>query len=407
MSASETVEVRGHIVDSLILAKVLDLIVDAGATYTVVDLDLGTSHVDPSAARIAITAADDKALDALLAELHPHGAHPLEAVDAVVAPAEAGGVLPDGFYATTNLPTEVRVGGRWVEVARPEMDCALVLASADGVDRARAVPMHRVHAGDLVVVGRAGVRVRPLERPRGRSPFEFMTSEVSAEKPKALLVAQVAERIRAAKAGGGRLLAVPGPAVVHTGAGPHLATLVRDGWVDVVFSGNGFAVHDIESSLLGTSLGVSVREGTAAEGSHANHLRVINDVRRWGSIRAGVEDGRLQAGVMYECVRRGIPFVLGGSVRDDGPLPDVITDVVAAQDAMRRHLDGVAVAVVLASTLHAVAVGNLLAAQVEVYCIDIHQAVVTKLADRGSQQALGIVTDVGPFLSELAGQLTG
>jgi lysine-ketoglutarate reductase/saccharopine dehydrogenase-like protein (TIGR00300 family) len=234
-----------------------------------------------------------------------------------------------------------------------------------------------------------------------------MTSEVSAEKPKALLVAQVAERIRAAKAGGGRLLAVPGPAVVHTGAGPHLATLVRDGWVDVVFSGNGFAVHDIESSLLGTSLGVSVSEGTAAEGSHANHLRVINDVRRWGSIRAGVEDGRLQAGVMYECVRRDIPFVLGGSVRDDGPLPDVITDVVAAQDAMRRHLDGVAVALVLASTLHAVAVGNLLAAQVEVYCVDIHQAVVTKLADRGSQQALGIVTDVGLFLSELAGRLTG
>ncbi|CAN5759560.1 hypothetical protein BH24ACT2_BH24ACT2_00760 [soil metagenome] len=316
-------------------------------------------------------------------------------------------MLPDGFYATTNLPTEVRVGGRWVEVARPEMDCALVLASADGVDRAQAAPMHRVHSGDRVVVGQAGVRVRPLERPRGRSPFEFMTSEVSAEKPKALLVAEVAERIRAAKAGGGRLLAVPGPAVVHTGAGPHLAALVRDGWVDVVFSGNGFAVHDIESSLLGTSLGVSVSEGTAAEGSHANHLRVINDVRRWGSIRAGVEDGRLQAGVMYECVRRDIPFVLGGSVRDDGPLPDVITDVVAAQDAMRRHLDGVAVALVLASTLHAVAVGNLLAAQVEVYCVDIHQAVVTKLADRGSQQALGVVTDVGLFLSELAGRLTG
>ncbi|MBW3573472.1 MAG: TIGR00300 family protein [Actinobacteria bacterium] len=407
MTASETVEVRGHIVDSLILAKILDLIVDAGADYRMIDLDLGTSHVDPSTARISITAADASDLAALLAELHPHGAHPVETGDLVVKPAEAGGVLPDGFYATTNLPTEVRVDGHWIEVDRPEMDCALVVDDDGPAARARAVPMHRVAAGDQVAVGLAGIRVRPLEKPRGASPFEFMTSEVSAEKPKALLVARVAERLRAAKAGGGRLLAVPGPAVVHTGAGPHLAALVREGWVDVVFSGNGFAVHDIESCLLGTSLGISVGEGTAAEGSHANHLRVINQVRRWGSVRRGVEDGALCGGVLYECVRRGVPVVLGGSVRDDGPLPDVLTDVVAAQDAMRRHLDGVAVALVLASTLHAVAVGNLLPASVEVYCVDINQAVVTKLTDRGSQQALGIVTDVGLFLSELSRQLIG
>ncbi len=407
MTARETVEVRGHIVDSLILAKVLDLIVDAGADYRMIDLDLGTSHVDPSTARISITAADASALAALLAELHPHGAHPVETGDLVVKPAEAGGVLPEGFYATTNLPTEVRVGGHWIEIDRPEMDCALVLDDDGPAARARAVPMHRVAAGDQVAVGLAGIRVRPLEKPRGASPFEFMASEVSAEKPKGLLVARVAERLRAAKAGGGRLLAVPGPAVVHTGAGPHLAALVREGWVDVVFSGNGFAVHDIESCLLGTSLGISVGEGTAAEGSHANHLRVINEVRRWGSIRRGVEDGALRGGVLYECVRRGVPVVLGGSVRDDGPLPDVLTDVVAAQDAMRLHLDGVAAALVLASTLHAVAVGNLLPASVEVYCVDINQAVVTKLTDRGSQQALGIVTDVGLFLSELSRQLIG
>lgn len=407
MSATETVEVRGHIVDSLILAKILDLIVDAGAEYRVVDLELGTSHVDPSVARISITAADASALAALLTELHPHGAHPVDTDDAVVEPAESSGVLPEGFYATTNLATQVRVGGTWVEVDRPEMDCALVVDSLDGVARARAVPMHRVATGDRVVVGLAGVRVRPLEKPRGRSPFEFMASEVSAEKPKGLLVGQVAELIRAAKAGGGRLLVVPGPAVVHTGASPHLAALVREGWVDVVFSGNGFAVHDIESCLFGTSLGVSVQEGTAAEGSHANHLRVINRVRRWGSIQRGVDAGELTGGVMHECVRRGVPFVLGGSVRDDGPLPDVITDVVAAQDAMRGHLHGVAVVMVLASTLHAVAVGNLLAAAVEVYCVDINQAVVTKLADRGSQQALGVVTDVGLFLRELAGRLIG
>jgi lysine-ketoglutarate reductase/saccharopine dehydrogenase-like protein (TIGR00300 family) len=260
--------------------------------------------------------------------------------------------------------------------------------------------------GDLVVCGSEGVRVRPLERPSGRSPFEFMASEVSSEKPKALLVAEVAERIRRARAGGGKLLAVCGPAVIHTGAGPDVATMVREGFIDVLFAGNGFATHDIESNLLGTSLGVCVREGHGVEGGHANHLRVINEVRRWGSIRAGVERGLLKGGVMFECITRGVPFVLAGSIRDDGPLPDVITDVVAATDAMRAYVGEIDVALMLASTLHAIAVGNCLPAGVETYCVDINQAVVTKLADRGSHQALGIVTDVGLFVRDLAEHLT-
>jgi lysine-ketoglutarate reductase/saccharopine dehydrogenase-like protein (TIGR00300 family) len=216
----------------------------------------------------------------------------------------------------------------------------------------------------------------------------------------------VAERIRRARAGGGKLLAVCGPAVIHTGAGPDVATLVREGFIDVLFAGNGFATHDIESNLLGTSLGISVREGHGVEGGHANHLRVINEVRRWGSIRAGVERGLLKGGVMFECITRGVPFVLAGSIRDDGPLPDVITDVVAATDAMRAHVGDIDVALMLASTLHAIAVGNCLPAGVETYCVDINQAVVTKLADRGSHQALGIVTDVGLFIRDLAEHLT-
>ncbi|MER3452350.1 MAG: TIGR00300 family protein, partial [Acidimicrobiia bacterium] len=307
------------------------------------------------------------------------------------------GVLPTGFYATTNLPTEVRMRGRWLPVENPEMDCALVVQAG----RVRTVPMHRVRAGDAVVVGFDGVRVKAPEKPRGASPFEFMTSEVSSEKPKALLVAQVAERIRATRATGGRVLAVCGPAVVHTGAAPDLARLVREGWIDVLFAGNGFAAHDIEAAVMGTSLGISIREGTPTEHGHANHLRVINEVRRHGSIAAAVEAGYVTGGVMYECVRRGVPFVLGGSVRDDGPLPDVITDVVEAADAMRAYIPGVAVALMLASTLHAIATGNLLPAGVETYCIDINPAVVTKLADRGSHQALGLVTDVGLFLRDL------
>jgi lysine-ketoglutarate reductase/saccharopine dehydrogenase-like protein (TIGR00300 family) len=294
------------------------------------------------------------------------------------------------------------MGGRWVQVENPEMDCGLVVLP-DG--RVRTLPMHRVTTGDWFVVGSVGVRVEPLARPRGQSPFEFMTSEVSSEKPKDVVVADVAERIRRARASGGRVLAVCGPAVVHTGAAPHLARLVRAGMVDVLFAGNGFAAHDLEAAVAGTSLGVPLEGGRPAEGSHSNHLRVINEVRRRGSIVAAVSDGYVTRGVMYECVTRGTPFVLGGSVRDDGPLPDVVTDVVEAADAMRALLPGVAVALMLASTLHAIATGNLLAAGVETFCVDINQAVVTKLADRGSHQALGIVTDVGLFLRSLAEHL--
>ena len=355
-----------------------------------------------STARLEVSAPDDAALASLLEALQVHGANRVTVVDATLEPCADDGVLPAAFYSTTNLPTQVRVGERWVDVENAEMDCALVV---DDDGRARTVPMHRVRRGDRVVVGGDGVRVQAPERPRGANPFEFMASEVSSEKPKGLLVAEVAARIRRARAGGGRLLAVTGPAVVHTGAAPDLARLVREGWVDVLFSGNGFATHDIESNVLGTSLGVSIREGVPTEGGHANHLRVINEVRRRGSIAAAVEDGFVRGGVMYECVKRRVPFVLGGSLRDDGPLPDVITDVVAAADAMRALVPGVTVALMLASTLHAIATGNLLPAGVETYCVDINQAVVTKLADRGSHQALGIVTDVGLFLRELAAAL--
>src|SRR5438105_14375283 len=317
MSATDVVEVSGHIIDSLILAKILDEIIEAEADYRIVQMDVGKAPADLSRARIEVTAADEEALTALLARLHPHGAHPVTQPDAELVAATMDGVLPAGFYSTTNLPTAVQVDGRWLEVENPEMDCGLVV-SADHT-RARTAPMHTVRMGDLVVCGSEGVRVRPLERPSGRSPFEFMASEVSSEKPKALLVAEVAERIRRARAGGGRLLAVCGPAVIHTGSGPDVATLVREGYIDVLFAGNGFATHDIESNILGTSLGISVREGTGVEGGHANHLRVINEVRRWGSIRAGVERGLLQSGVMYGCLTPAVPFVRAGSLRGDRP----------------------------------------------------------------------------------------
>jgi lysine-ketoglutarate reductase/saccharopine dehydrogenase-like protein (TIGR00300 family) len=401
--AAETLEVAGHIVDSLILAKILDLIVDAGADYRLEEVEIGRTNVDPSRARIHVELDDDAALDALCERLAVHGANRLTSVDAELVTADVDGVLPAGFYATTNLDTDVRVAGHWLAVENPEMDCGLVVAG-DGTG-VRTAPMHRIRVGDRVVVGHEGVRVHTAERARELRSFEFMNSEVSSEKPKALLVAQVADRLRAARARGGRILAVCGPAVVHTGGSPALARLVAAGWVDVLFAGNGFATHDMESNVLGTSLGVSVTSGQGTEGGHSNHLRLINEVRRHGSIAAAVEAGYVGGGVMYECVGHGVPFVLGGSVRDDGPLPDTVTDVGAAADAMRAHVGDVAVALMLASTLHAIATGNLLPGGVETFCVDINQAVVTKLADRGSHQALGIVTDVGPFLHDLADAL--
>jgi lysine-ketoglutarate reductase/saccharopine dehydrogenase-like protein (TIGR00300 family) len=401
--ATETVELVGHIVDSLILAKVLDLVLEAGADYRVDEFTLGKTNTDASRALIEISMADQAALDALLEQLQVHGANRTGQGDATLVAADLDGVLPSGFYSTTNLATDVKVAGTWRPGENPEMDCAIVVTD----ERVRTVPMHRVRVGDAVVVGFDGVRVHAPDRARDVRSFEFMNSDVSSEKPKALLVQQVAARIRVAREGGGRILAVCGPAVVHTGAAPDVARLVREGWIDVLFAGNGFATHDMESNVLGTSLGVSVAEGTPVEHGHSNHLRVINEVRRHGSIAAAVEAGFVQGGTMYECVKAGVPYVLGGSVRDDGPLPDTMADVVAAADAMRELVPGVAVALMLASTLHAIATGNILPAGVETFCVDINQAVVTKLADRGSHQALGVVTDVGPFVRQLAHELCG
>jgi len=396
--ATEIVELEGHIVDSLLLAKVLDLILESGADYRIDEFELGKTNIDPSRTTIEISTDDDALLDALLEQLQVHGVNRTSESDAALVTSDRDGVLPTGFYSTTNLATDVRVDGRWHSVENPEMDCGIVVTDT----QVRTLAMHRVRVGDRIVVGFEGVRVHAPSRSRDMRNFEFMNSDVSSEKPKALLIEQVAQRIRTVKERGGKVLAVCGPAVVHTGGAPHIARMIRDGWIDVLFAGNGFATHDMESNVLGTSLGVSVAEGTPVEHGHSNHLRVINEVRRHGSIAAAVEAGFVTGGAMYECVRRGVPFVLGGSVRDDGPLPDTMPNVVEAADAMREHVPGVAVALMLASTLHAIATGNLLPAGVETFCVDINQAVVTKLADRGSHQALGIVTDVGPFVQQLA-----
>jgi lysine-ketoglutarate reductase/saccharopine dehydrogenase-like protein (TIGR00300 family) len=262
-------------------------------------------------------------------------------------------------------------------------------------------PMIRVKKGEPVAVGHAGIRVLPLERARGGEIFSFMNSAVSSEKPKKLVIREVAKEMHAIHARGGKILLVAGPAIVHSGAGPYLARLVRDGFVDVLFGGNALAVHDAEAALYGTSLGVNLGSGLPVEGGHRHHMRAINAIRTAGSLGKAVEQGVLTKGIMFEALKRGTHMVLGGSVRDDGPLPDVITDVIETQERMREAVQGVELALMISTMLHSIATGNLLPASVRTVAVDINPAVVTKLADRGSWQTVGLVTDAELFLREL------
>ncbi|HEV7719717.1 MAG TPA: TIGR00300 family protein [Iamia sp.] len=405
MAATETFALEGHIVDSLILPKVLDLVLESGSDYRLLDVVIGRTPTDPSRAVIEVDAPDEATLAVLAEQLQVQGANPVDSGVAETAPAPADGVAPADFTATTNLVTEVRIDGHWVPADRAEMDCTLVVRRTGDGPAVATTPLHRLVEGDAVVVGSSGVRVIAPARARNLGGFEFMDSDISTEKPKATQLRGLVEQLRQARADGVEVLAVCGPVVIHTGGGPAIARMVRAGWIQRLFAGNGFATHDIESNVMGTSLGIDVTSGGGTEGGHSNHLRVINEVRRHGSIAAAVEAGYITDGVMHACVTEGVPFVLGGSVRDDGPLPDTMTDVVAVADRMRDEVAGVGVALMLASTLHAIATGNVLPASVATYCIDINPSVVTKLSDRGSHQAHGIVTDVGPFLGQLADEL--
>ncbi|MCZ2342789.1 MAG: TIGR00300 family protein [Bacteroidales bacterium] len=401
----EHVEMSGHILDSLLLPKVLDAILSRGAEYKIDHFDVGRKQTDPSHVRIEIQAPTPAILEAILADIHAHGAVPNHVADCTTVPADRAGAFPDGFYCSTNFRTEVHCGGEWLSVADQEMDCGIVIDF--NARTARCLPMTEVQIGDAVVVGRTGIRVFPNERdtPHKGDLFEFMSSPVSSERPKAVSVREVAQAIRRTRAAGENVIAVLGPAVVHTGGGEFVAQMIRDGHINILFAGNALATHDIEQSFYGTSLGVNLQHGLPCDEGHEHHLRTINTIRRLGGIRAAVEAGRLQSGIMYECVRANIPFVLCGSIRDDGPLPDVITDILKAQTAMRHYIPGSGFCLMVATTLHSIAVGNLLPASVRVACVDINPATVTKLMDRGSTQTVGIVSDAEPFLAGLVAEL--
>jgi lysine-ketoglutarate reductase/saccharopine dehydrogenase-like protein (TIGR00300 family) len=416
--AVEDVEVRGHIIDSLILPKVLDVITAAGGDFALKDVAIGHGRNDPSFARIEVRAVSDEALEAILAQIADHGAAPVHGGDARLVAADMDGAFPEGFYSTTNQRTEVRVDGHWLPVEDQEMDCGLVIEQPCGrlsprgksnsrreLPTCRCLPMTDVKRGMELVVGHVGVRVFPLERQEQGHAFGFMNSAVSTEKPKGVVIREIARQLFANRRGPGKSLLVGGPAIVHTGSGPLVSELIRGGYIHKLFAGNALATHDIEQSLFGTSLGVNLREGTIVDAGHEHHLRAINRIRRAGSIAAAVESGVLASGIMHDCIRHGIEFHLSGSIRDDGPLPDVVTDALECQRIMRAAVHDVTFCLMIATTLHSIAVGNLLRAEVKVVCVDINPSTVIKLHDRGSFQTVGLVTDVEPFLRALVAEV--
>jgi lysine-ketoglutarate reductase/saccharopine dehydrogenase-like protein (TIGR00300 family) len=394
------VALEGHIIDSLALPRVWDMIMDLGGNFDVEEFRVGKRKNEKSFMRLSVEAPDEALLEEILTAIQQFGATPIDEVEADLEPVAQEGVFPQAFYSTSNQPTSVRHGGKWREVENIEMDCGI--AVEDG--RAFCLPVDEARVGQQIVTGYQGIRVRPLERARDRELFGFMQSQVSAEKPKKLIIREIANEIRQIRADGGSVLFVGGPAVIHTGAGRYLSALIRGGFVQVLFAGNALAAHDIESSLYGTSLGISLESGLGMEHGHEHHIRAINEIRRAGSIAAAVHSGILTEGVMYEVVKAGVNCILAGSIRDDGPLPDVITDVIVAQKQMRQVIrdTDIRLALMVGTMLHSIATGNLLPATVRTVCVDMEPSVVTKLADRGSFQTIGIVTDVESFLRELA-----
>ena len=435
-SFTDEVELAGHIIDSLLLPKVLDEIMSQGGRFEILNISVGQRRQDPSAARLLVTADSAEQLDKIVRDIGRHGAVRVHQQDTQLVPADMDGAFPEGFFCSTNQETQVRINGEWHRVERPEMDCGLVVCDfwrAGGVSppveanrdqsssdatggltpparlRVQTLPMADVRKGDLVVVGHHGTRVLPQGRDRDKlSVFGFMQSTVSSEKPKNFTVREIAAEMRRAREGDGKILIVAGPAVVHTGSREHLSRLIREGFVQLLFAGNALATHDIEQSFFGTSLGISMASGGGTAEGHEHHLRSINRIRRLGSIQYAVDSGTLTDGIMFECVQHDVPFVLAGSIRDDGPLPDVITDSLVAQTAMREliHAQGITFCLMIATTLHSIAVGNLLPASVKTVCVDINPATVTKLADRGTFQSIGLVTDVEPFLRVLVDEAT-
>lgn len=405
---SETVEAEGHLIDSGNFQSILTTIVEHGSEYEILRFDIGRTNAQGSHLTLKLTADSDERLQDLLASLSVFGCYVKGTPEALLRPADMDGAAPEDFYSTTNHRTSVFLDGEWIGVSNQRMDAVLVVSAARSPDDSARVECRKlrdIKQGDLIVCGMQGIRVAPDVQSRDKPSFGFMSNEVSSERRVETAVRRVAELMRRVKNGGSRIAFVAGPVVVHTGGSQYFCDLIRMGYVDLLLSGNALAVHDIEVALSGTSLGIDLSSGHPVEHGHRNHMRAINTVRRAGGIGKAVHGGVLTTGIMHACHVHGVHYILAGSIRDDGPLPETVMDLTEAQDAYGRALAGVEVVVMLSSMLHSIGVGNMLPSWVKVICVDINPAVVTKLSDRGSTQTIGIVTDVGLFLHQLAEQL--
>ncbi len=407
---SRILRMEGHLLDAGIMNTALDLVVDNGGSFKVLNFNLGIERQSTSVADVRVSAPSHQLMEEISRQLIDLGAvaPPQEVCDVKIETVTKAGVAPDDFYVTTIYPTEVRVNGEWIRVQEQRMDAAIVVRETNGKTTASCKILRDLAVDDPVVVGIDGIRtVRKTEsrEPRTTQEFSFMGAGVSSERRVELVVEQIAWELRQIRDRGGKVVVTAGPVVIHTGGARHLAQLIREGYIQGVLGGNAIAVHDIEQALMGTSLGVDMQKGVPVRGGHRHHLKVINTVRRCGSIAQAVEQGVLPKGVMYECVKNNIPFCLAGSIRDDGPLPDTEMDLIKAQAEYARLLEGTDMILMLSTMLHSIGVGNMTPAGVKMVCVDINPAVVTKLSDRGSVESVGVVTDVGLFLSLLVNQL--
>jgi lysine-ketoglutarate reductase/saccharopine dehydrogenase-like protein (TIGR00300 family) len=398
MPFQEVVEAQGHLIDSHIMENIFDKVVESHGRFEVEEFRIGRTNSDPSYLRLKVEAPEEASMQRLLQALHEFGCAIVDGGDAVLRPVERDCCAPEDFYSTTNHRTLVRHQQQWIEVENQRMDAMIVVAEG----RASCRRLRDLRTGDQVVVGMRGIRVVPESKERDRLAFAFMSNGISSERQVETAVRQTATLVEQTIEQGLKVVAVAGPVVVHTGGVQGLAQLIRSGFIHALLSGNALGVHDLESALFGTSLGVRLSDGRQEEHGHRNHMRAINAIFHCGSIARAVESGRLRSGVLYECVKKGVPFVLAGSLRDDGPLPDTITDMNAAQDAYAENLKGAGLVLCLGSMLHSIATGNMLPSWVKIVCVDINPAVATKVSDRGTGQAVGVVTDVGLFLDLLS-----
>jgi len=401
MKAEREIELKGQIVDSGILNKVMDTVVEYNGDFETEEFNLGKQKMDPSYAKMKISASSEQKLEELINELRRLGAYVVGDEDVSLAKVEKAKVAPENFYSTTNHPTHIHYKGKWINVDTIKMDALIVVDTVNNT--AHCATQGKLQPGDLVVVGEEGVHVAFPERPREIGVFEFMGGDVSSERPSLTMIRRVAAEFIQMKRNGKKIALVGGPAIVHSGASEAVATLIREGYIDVLFAGNALATHDLESNIFGTSLGMNLKTGELVTGGHRHHLYTINKIMNAGSIKNAVDSGIVTGGIMYECVKKNVPFVLAGSIRDDGPLPDVIQNTIEAQDMMRKYINDPKLGMMLmvATLLHSIAVGNLLPSRVKTICVDINPASVTKLMDRGTSQAIGMVSDAGTFLPAL------